>query len=111
MPTASRTGRRRNERWSIEFDNATLDVNGQPIEDWTPIKTVWCRNTPKSATELERGGQTEAVVTHTLELDSSVAVSPMNRFTQGDRVLSVVSVLKPENPRDALVIECKELEL
>ena len=105
------TGRRRNERWSIEFDNATRDANGQPIEDWTPIKTVWVRSTPKSATETTRGDQTEAIVTHTLELDPRVAVSPLNRFTRGDRVLSVVSVLEPESPREPLVVECKELEV
>jgi len=72
---------------------------------------VWVRSTPKSATETTRGDQTEAIVTHTLELDSAVTVSAMNRFTKGDRVLSVVAVLEPESSRDPLVVECKELEL
>lgn len=111
MAVSTSTGRRRNERWTIEFDNASLDANGQPVESWTPIRTVWVRNTPKSATETTRGDQTEAIVTHTLELDPAVVVSPTNRFTRADRVLSVVAVLKPETPREPLLVECKELEL
>ncbi len=96
------------ERVTIE-SRSGQDADGQPLDAWTTVDTVWAAVTAANARESQAGGREQAVRTWTVLLRYRSDVTPDMRLTWRGRNLNIVQVL-PDRPNGVLHLVCEEVQ-
>lgn len=99
-------------RVTIQQDQGTSrDDNGEHIEDYQDLATVWAEVKPLSGRELWAARQTQSEVTHRVTVRYSSALADLTgsiRVIHRDRAFHMDSVLNTDERRRELVMMCIE---
>lgn len=104
-----RAGRLRN-RIELQRVSETL-VNGEPVQTWTTLATVWAAVEPLAGRQFFAAQQTQAQVTHSIRIRWSRdwTLGPKDRVKFGERLFDIVAVLNIEERNQELVIQAVEV--
>jgi SPP1 family predicted phage head-tail adaptor len=84
-------------------------ASGELEPRWEKLRTALFEIEPESGSEVTRGVQLEATVTHRLKCRYFEGASPQLRLVGGDRHFHVVSVFDEEGRRQWLIWKCTEV--
>ena len=99
-----------NTRGTLQKAITVQDDNGQPIETWLTVRTVWISVEYASGKEETRGNQIEPIHTHNVWMRYAADISTQWRIgLSGNRTLNILSAADPDNQRTWLACQCLEV--
>jgi len=90
----------------------TTNAAQEQVEEWSDWKSAYCRLTPQSANESQRGGGSgpiDADATHLIETWRIEDLKPDMRLVKADgRIFEIVSILNDDESDETMTIAARE---
>lgn len=92
----------------IQAKTTTRDTNGQALEAWTDLHTVFGRIEPLSGRELLNAKAINPEIDHRITVRYVNGITAKNRIAFGSRVFQILSAICPEEKKAELQLMAKE---
>lgn len=97
-------------RLTLQRAGETMSPKGSNVtKSWTEVDIVAARVSPVSGRERREASATVADVTHEIEIRHRDDVTPKMRGIYDGRTFNIESVIRPDERRIRLLLQCKEV--
>ena len=96
-------------RVEVQAETATPDEGGGWASAWTTAATVWAMVEPLSGRERMWGGAVLGEVTHRVTMRYRAGLTPANRLVYAGRVFDLLAVRDPDERREWLECDVREV--
>jgi len=96
----------------VQRRTITTNAAQEQVEEWSDWKSTYCKITPQSANESQRGGGSgpiDADATHLIETWRIEDIKPDMRLVKDDgRIFEIVSILNDDEGDETMTIAARE---
>ena len=96
-------------RLLLRSNTPAYDANGQPVDSYTAVATVWGSVSPLDGRETEFANKVTAEATHVVVIRYNSNVDTEYQITHDSRTLQVVSIVNKDDRDIQQTVLCKEL--
>jgi SPP1 family predicted phage head-tail adaptor len=99
------------KRITVKYNAAgdTKDANGDPVEDWQPLCTVWAKVEINSGREFYASRKVNAQWNGIFKFWYRPGIDSTMKVFYGDREFDILTVLNPNEANVQTWLECKEV--
>lgn len=95
------------QRVTIErFTSEQMD-DGQMVDTWAPLATVWAAVEPQAGREFVAAGAAQSELTTKIRIRWMAGLTSGDRVTHDGRVYNIASVIDYRSARREIVLMCK----
>lgn len=96
-------------RLALRSNTPAYDANGQPVDSYSTITTVWGSVSPLDGRESEFADKVTAEATHVVVIRYDSAINAEYQITHDSRTLQVISIINKDDRNIQQTLLCKEL--
>lgn len=87
----------------------TENEYGEPIQDWTDLKTVWASINPIVGKEYFAAETVNSEISHKIRIRYTEGIKPNMRIKFKERYFNIISVINYQERNVEMQLMCKEL--